>query len=109
MLVVAREDLLMAFPSFDGPMAIYQSHVLLDVFPVAAYLCHAEGHIRYFHSRAVELWGREPQCGDGGERFCGSHRLIGLDGSPLPHAQYPVAEVLRTGDPQRTRRFSRVS
>src|SRR6476469_2850646 len=45
------------------------------------------------------LWDRTPKIGDSSERFCGSHRLYRLDGGPLPHAAFPIVEVLRTGEP----------
>ena len=44
---------------------------------------------------AVELWGREPKPGDPHELFCGSFKLRRPDGLEMPHAQCPMAQVLR--------------
>jgi hypothetical protein len=46
---------------------------------------------------ALPLWGRSPKPGDPDERFCGSYRMFRPDGSPLPHLQCPMADVLRPG------------
>ncbi|MBV8607165.1 MAG: PAS domain S-box protein, partial [Singulisphaera sp.] len=74
---------------------------MLDLLPAAVDLCDAEGVLRYYNRRAAELWGREPRCGDGGERFCGAFRLFRPDGSPLDHAATPMADALRTGQATR--------
>jgi two-component sensor histidine kinase len=67
---------------------------LFDLVPVAVYSCDTVGVIEKFNRRAVELWGREPESGDTDERFCGSFKLFRPDGSFLPHAECPMAEVL---------------
>lgn len=72
-----------------------------ELLPAAAYICDAGGTIRRFNRRAAELWGRTPALGDPAERYCGSLRLYRLDGGLLPHAQCPMADVLRTGIPVR--------
>jgi PAS domain-containing protein len=48
---------------------------LFDLVPVAVYTCDANGAIREYNRRAVELWGHEP--GQNGEkpRFCGSYKI----------------------------------
>ena len=48
---------------------------LFDLVPVAVYTCDANGVIREYNRRAVELWGHEP--GQNGEkpRFCGSYKI----------------------------------
>jgi two-component sensor histidine kinase len=74
---------------------------VLDVLPGAVYVCDSEGRIVRCNQRAVELWGRAPKLGSMDDRFCGSLRLYRMDGSPLPHDQCPVAEVLRHGRPMR--------
>ncbi len=79
---------------------------LIDLLPVAAYLCEApSGRLLRFNRRAVELWGREPQLGDTAEVYCGSVRLYDLDGKLIPHADCPMAAVLRTGEPIRDGRM----
>jgi PAS domain-containing protein len=66
---------------------------LFDLVRVAVYSCDAAGVIQQFNRRAAELWGREPAPGDTDERFCGSFKLFRPDGSFMPHAQCPMAEV----------------
>lgn len=70
---------------------------IFDLLPIAIYVCDRDGTILRYNRRAAELWGRTPRPGDRTERFCGSHRLYRLDGGPLPHAECPMVEVLRTG------------
>ena len=67
---------------------------LFDLVPVAVYSCDAAGVIQTFNRRAAELWGREPAPGDTDERFCGSFKMFRPDGSFMPHAQCPMAEVV---------------
>lgn len=67
---------------------------LFELGPMAVYTCDASGVIREHNRRAAELWGRAPAAGDTDEKFCGSFRLFRPDGSFLPHAQCPMAEVI---------------
>ena len=67
---------------------------LFNLVPVAVYCCDDAGVIQQFNRRAAELWGREPRPGDTDERFCGSFKLYRPDGSFMPHAQCPMAEVV---------------
>ena len=67
---------------------------LFEMGPIAIYSCDQSGVIQEFNRRAVELWGREPVAGDTDERFCGALRLLHPDGTPMPHDQTPVADVL---------------
>jgi PAS domain S-box-containing protein len=69
---------------------------LVDILPIAVYVCDASGVIERFNKRVVELWGREPTRG-GADRFGGSYKLYTVDGSYLPHSAGPMAQVLRTG------------
>ena len=68
--------------------------VLFDMSPVAVYSIDASGVIQEFNRVAAELWGREPALGDTDERFCGSFKLFRPDGSFMPHAQCPMAQVV---------------
>src|SRR5678815_400702 len=63
---------------------------LFDLVPVAVYTCDANGVIREYNRRAVELWGREP--GQNGEkpRFCGSYKIYYPDGLSLIHISEPT-------------------
>jgi two-component system CheB/CheR fusion protein len=67
---------------------------LFEMGPVATYSCHASGVIRDFNRRSAELWGRVPATEDDNERFCGSFKMFRPDGSYMPHAQSPMADVL---------------
>ena len=67
---------------------------LFDLVPVAVYTIDSAGVIEAFNRRAAELWGREPALGDTDERFCGSYKLFRPDGTFMPHAQCPMAEVV---------------
>ena len=49
----------------------------------------------------VEICREQISKGDPAERYCGSLKLYLPDGSPLPHAQSPIVDVLRTGQPVR--------
>src|SRR5688572_10043448 len=70
---------------------------LLEALPAAAYVVDREGVVRQYNARAAQLWGREPARGDSSVKFCGSHELFLLDGTPLPHERTPVGDVLRDG------------
>jgi signal transduction histidine kinase len=70
---------------------------LVEVMPVAVYVCDRSGLIQNYNRRAVELWGREPELGDPAQRYCGSLRLYSRDGTLVAHQDSKMAEVLRTG------------
>jgi PAS domain S-box-containing protein len=69
----------------------------LDAIPGAVYLCDSDGWLIRYNSEAVELWGREPRLNQTKERFCGSHRLYLLDGTPLSPEDCPMADAVRAG------------
>src|SRR5580704_17673616 len=70
---------------------------LLDILPVGVYVCDRAGHVVRYNRAAAELWGCAPKIGDPTIRYCGSYRLYRLDGSYVPHAKCPMADVLSTG------------
>ena len=70
---------------------------MFETAPMALFVCNQHAVIQQYNRRAVEIWGREPQCGV--EQHCGSIKLWLTDGTQLPHAQSPMVEVLRTGNP----------
>jgi PAS domain S-box-containing protein len=76
-------------------------HVLLKNVPVAVYTCNQEGLIEYYNPKAVEMWGRAPVIRDTMERYCGSFALYHMDGTPMPFEENVMAQVIRTGIPQR--------
>jgi PAS domain S-box-containing protein len=69
--------------------------------PTAVYSCDEEGRITFFNRRAAEIWGREPRLNDNREKYSGSVRLLGPDGSQIPHSQGPMARTVKTGKPVR--------
>jgi signal transduction histidine kinase len=70
---------------------------ILEVMPIAAYVCDTSGMIQGYNNRAAELWGRNPKLGDPAQRYCGSLRLFSPDGELMPHEDSPMAAVLRNG------------
>lgn len=74
---------------------------IIEAMPVAVYVCNAEGLITSFNPSAARLWGREPKLLDTQDRYCGSFKIHYLDGRDMPHAESQMAQVLRTGAPQR--------
>jgi PAS domain S-box-containing protein len=72
----------------------------LDAIPGAVYLCDADGWLVAFNSEAARLWGRTPDIAKK-ERYCGSHQLYLLDGTPLAHHDCPMATAVRLGTPTR--------
>lgn len=75
---------------------------LIDLLPAGVYVCEApSGVIIRYNRHAAELWGREPEIGEKGERFCGSYRVRQLDGRLLIPTEMPMAQVLASGVPLR--------
>lgn len=70
---------------------------VLEAIPGAVYICDHEGWLVRYNMEASRLWGRPPSLEAPREQFCGSHRLLLPDGTPLAHAECPMAEAIRTG------------
>ena len=70
---------------------------LVELMPVAVYVCDTSGRLQSYNKRALELWGREPASGSTAQRYCGSLRLYSPDGKRVLHRDSKMAEVLRTG------------
>jgi PAS domain S-box-containing protein len=69
---------------------------LISQLPIALYLCESpSGLIRLYNRRAVDLWGQDPVLGE--QKYSGALRLFRTDGSLLPHAETPMADVVRFG------------
>lgn len=73
--------------------------VALEALGVAVYATDAEGRLTAYNEPAVALWGWRPPLGDA--RWCGSWRLFHPDGTPLAHADCPMAVALRESRPVR--------
>ncbi len=89
-------------PSFEEHVLDLPSS-LFDLLPTAAYVCDINGKIVRYNRRAAVLWGREPKLDDTGDRFCGSHRLYALDGSPIAPGNSAMAWALASGVAVRNR------
>jgi len=72
---------------------------ILEALPEAIYTTDAEGRITYYNKAASELWGLRPEIGK--SEFCGSWKLYWPDGTPLPHAECPMALALSQRRPIR--------
>lgn len=70
---------------------------LLDAIPGAVYICDAEGWLVRYNAEAARAWGRDPAEEGSRERFCGSHKLYLIDGTPLPHETCPMADAVNGG------------
>lgn len=85
----------------DDALRSSQEHLrkLLQALPIAIYTTDPAGRITYFNEAAVELWGRRPELNN--SEWCGAWKLFWPDGTPLPHADCPMAQALKTGRPIR--------
>lgn len=88
--------LLEAEQAFMGREVFYRD--LLNALPAAIYTTDAQGKITFYNEAAVEFAGRRPALG---EEWCVTWRLYNLDGSPLPHAECPMAVALQEAKPIR--------
>lgn len=70
---------------------------VLEAIPGAVYLCDSDGWLVRYNAEAARLWGRKPAVDQPRERYCGSHLLRLVDGSPIPHADCPMADAVRAG------------
>jgi PAS domain S-box-containing protein len=72
---------------------------MIDALPAAVYTTDAEGRITHYNPAAVEFSGRKPELGT--DEWCISWKLYRPDGTPLPHAECPMAIALKEGRPIR--------
>ncbi len=70
---------------------------LFESGPVAVFSCDRNGILLDYNQRAAELWGREPERNNPGERYFASLKLYRPDGGPLTPLENPLVEALRTG------------
>ncbi len=68
---------------------------LVKELPAAVYSCDAQGRINFYNDAAIKIWGREPEIGK--ELWCGSFKMLKLDGSPLPLDSSPMAMAIKEG------------
>src|SRR5437016_11780859 len=72
---------------------------ILELLPVATFICDAKGTILQYNRHAVAIWGRAPDPGQTHEQLRENARFFELDGTPTSRSM--VAEVLATGTPVR--------
>ncbi len=68
---------------------------MIDALPAAVYTTDAEGRLTHFNPAAVECSGRIPELGT--DRWSVGWKLYRPDGTPLPHAECPMAVTLKEG------------
>jgi PAS domain S-box-containing protein len=83
--------------ALSGMLHAYDS--ILDVLPVATFICDARGTILQYNRRAAQIWGRSPQPGETHDQFTADARFFDASGAPLRRSE--LAEVLATGKPAR--------
>jgi PAS domain S-box-containing protein len=74
---------------------------VLEAIPGGVYICDAEGWVVRHNAEAALLWGRDPSKSDVPQRFCGSHKIYLIDGTPVLHDDCPMAEAILTGQETR--------
>jgi len=72
---------------------------ILEALPNAIYTTDAAGRLTYFNEAAAELWGQRPTLGV--SEWCGSWKLYWPDGSPMAHADCPMAIAIKEDRPVR--------
>ena len=72
---------------------------MVDALPAAIYTTDKHGRLLYFNPAAVEFSGRVPQLGT--DQWCVTFKLYRADGTPMSHAECPMAVSLREGRPIR--------
>jgi PAS domain S-box-containing protein len=72
---------------------------LLEALPAAIYTTDSAGRITYYNEAAAQLWGHHPPLGS--SEWCGSWKLYWPDGTPLAHADCPMAMALKEKRPIR--------
>jgi PAS domain S-box-containing protein len=72
---------------------------VLDKLPVPIYTTDATGAVTYWNRACVELAGRQPQLGQ--DRWCVTWKIYTTSGEPMPHDQCPMAEAIRSHEPNR--------
>src|SRR5262249_6360056 len=85
-------------PSLLSAM-LQTSDGILELLPIATFICDAKGTILQYNRHAVAVWGAAPDPGQTHDEFRKSTRFFEKDGTPV--ARSLVAEVLATGRPVR--------
>lgn len=87
------------YTSANPAVSARMSHALfrnmLDLLPMAAYVCDPQGLITYFNARVVEIWGRTPALNDEGDRYCGSYGVFSMEGVPIAPTESCMALAIK--------------
>ncbi len=69
---------------------------ILELLPIATFICDARGNILQYNHRAAEIWGRTPRPGQTLDQFTENWQYFMLDGTPAEHTM--MEEVLAGGE-----------
>ena len=94
----ARNPVERPIPSLLSAM-LRASEGILELLPIATFICDSKGTILQYNRHAVAVWGAAPKPGQTHDEFRKSIRFFEMDGTPV--ARSLVAEVLATGKPVR--------
>lgn len=83
-----EEKVSLALPDSDALL-----RAIIDALPAAVYTTDAKGCLTHFNQAARNLSGREPQLGT--DKWCVTWKLFLPDGTPLPHAECPMAIAVK--------------
>ena len=68
---------------------------ILDMLPIATFVCDARGTILQYNQSAVEIWGSVPKPGQTHEDFTAKVRFFDIDGKPLERSGF--ADAMASG------------
>jgi PAS domain S-box-containing protein len=94
----ARNPVEWPIPSLLSAM-LRASEGILELLPIATFICDSKGTILQHNRHAVAVWGAAPKPGQTHDEFRETIRFFEMDGTPV--ARSLVAEVLATGKPVR--------
>lgn len=74
----------------ESPAAL---EAALAGLPAPIYTADADGYVTFFNEACIGFSGRTPEIGK--DRWCVTWKLYGSDGTPLAHADCPMAVAIR--------------
>src|SRR5579872_4806624 len=84
-------------PALDA--VLRASDGILDMLPIATFVCDAAGTILQYNQRAVEIWGSVPRPGQTHDDFTAGVRFFDSYGKPLERSGF--ADVMASGEAAR--------
>lgn len=72
---------------------------VLDELPAPIYTTDPSGSVTYWNRACVQLAGRQPQLGQ--DKWCVTWKIYTTTGEFMPHDQCPMADAIRTREPNR--------